>query len=120
MVSTCLLCLAPALFLEPVLMVARLAPLLVQGSPPAILCVLPSLDIDRAHALGILFPLPEIVMGHETPSFTSFTSRLGIDRRNTFAQHAASYPNTFFHQGRRPRSWSASRCLRSCVGLIAV
>ena len=76
MVSPRLLCLPPALFLKAVLMVARLAPLLVHGSPPAILCVLPSLDIDRAHAPGILFALPEIIMGHETPSlYVAFSSR---------------------------------------------
>ena len=74
MVSTRLLGPLPALFLGPVLMVACLAPRLLHCSPAALLCVLPSLGIKRAHAPGILFPLPEIVMSHGAPSFTSCLS----------------------------------------------
>ncbi len=59
----------PALFLGPVLVVARLAPRFLPCSPLTLLCVLPSLGINRAHAPGIFFPLPEIVMSHEAPSF---------------------------------------------------
>ena len=70
MVSTRLFGPLPALFLGPVLMVACLAPRLLLCSPAALLWVLPSLGINRAHAPGILFPLSEIVISHGAPSFT--------------------------------------------------
>jgi hypothetical protein len=56
MVSTRLFGPLPALFLGTVLVVARLAPCLLPCSPLALLCVLPSLGINRTHAPGIFFP----------------------------------------------------------------
>ena len=56
MVSTLLFGSLPAPFLGPVLVVARLAARLLHCSPLALLCVMPSLGINRTHAPGIFFP----------------------------------------------------------------
>ncbi|HZG69070.1 MAG TPA: hypothetical protein VEZ12_20220 [Herpetosiphonaceae bacterium] len=56
MVSTHLFGPLPALFLGTVLVVPSLAPRLLPYSPLAVLCVLPSLGINRTHAPGIFFP----------------------------------------------------------------